>query len=111
VSAPIGYGASQFASGVYNVGGVGWLMNIDGSPTKIAMIVRLVIVIVASLLSALSDVGKSVKWLSNIYMGLSVFMLAFFGLYLYAICSQRPVCRYVGLYCKLADDDSHCLVR
>ena len=32
-------------------------MNIDGSPTKIAMIVRLVIVIVASLLSALS-VGR-----------------------------------------------------
>ena len=55
-----------------------WLMDVDGDPTKIAMIVSLVIVMIASTLSALSGVGKGIKWLSNINMGLSFFMLAFF---------------------------------
>ena len=56
-------------------------------PKKIAMIVSLVIVMIASTLSALSGVGKGIKWLSNVNMGLSFFMLAFFlvfGLTLFA---------------------------
>ena len=78
VSVTLGYGVSQFASGVYNITGMNWLMGVDGDPTKIAMIVSLVIVMIASTLSALSGVGKGIKWLSNINMGLSFFMLAFF---------------------------------
>ena len=74
----LGYAVSQFASGVYNITCMGRLMNIDGSPSKIAMIVSLMIVMVASTLSALSGVGKGIKWLSNIKMGLSFFVLAFF---------------------------------
>ena len=74
----LGYAVSQFASGVYNITSMGRLMNIDGSPSKIAMIVSLMIVMVASTLSALSGVGKGIKWLSNIKMGLSFFVLAFF---------------------------------
>ena len=58
--------------------GMNFLMDVDGDPTKIAMIVSLVIVMIASTLSALSGVGKGIKWLSNINMGLSFFMLAFF---------------------------------
>ena len=69
---------SQFASGVYNITDIGWLIDVDGNPTKIAMILSLVIVMIASTLSALSGVGKGIKWLSNINMGLSFFMLAFF---------------------------------
>ena len=53
-------------------------MDVDSDPTKITMIVSLVIVMIASTLSALSGVGKGIKWLSNINMGLSFFMLAFF---------------------------------
>ena len=75
VSVTLGYGVSQFASGVYNITGMGWLMDVDGDPTKIAMIVSLVIVMIAS---TLSGVAKGIKWLSNINMGLSFFMLAFF---------------------------------
>ncbi len=78
VSVTIGYGVSQFASGVFNITGAGWLMNADGDPTVGAMLLALAIVMACSTLSALSGVGKGIKWLSNINMGLSFFLLAFF---------------------------------
>lgn len=78
VSVTIGYGVSQFASGIFNITGASWMMTADGAPTNIAMILALVIVMAASVLSALSGVGKGIKWLSNINMGLSFFLLAFF---------------------------------
>ena len=53
-------------------------MDAEGTPTAVAMIFCLVIVIIFSTLSALSGVGKGIKWLSNINMGLSFFNLAFF---------------------------------
>ena len=77
VSVTLGYGVSQFAAGLYNITGMEWLMN-DGNPTAVAMIVCLVIVMILSTMSALSGVGKGIKWLSNINMGLSLFILAFF---------------------------------
>lgn len=78
VSVTIGYGVSQFASGIFNITGAGWMMTDDGSPTKTAMILALVLVMGASTLSALSGVGRGIKWLSNLNMGLSLFLLAFF---------------------------------
>jgi choline/carnitine/betaine transport len=78
VSVTIGYGVSQFASGVFNITGAEWLMNEEGAPTVAAMLMALVIVMFFSTLSALSGVGKGIKWLSNINMGLSFFILAFF---------------------------------
>ncbi|MCF7700796.1 BCCT family transporter [Loktanella sp. M215] len=78
VAVTIGYGVSQFASGVFNVTGAAWLMNDAGSPTVIAMLAALVIVMACSILSALSGVGNGIKWLSNLNMGLSFFILAFF---------------------------------
>ena len=77
VSVTLGYGVSQFAAGLYNITGMEWLMN-DGNPTAVAMIFCLVIVMILSTMSALSGVGKGIKWLSNINMGLSFFILAFF---------------------------------
>ena len=53
-------------------------MDAEGTPTAVAMIFCLVIVMIFSTLSALSGVGKGIKWLSNINMGLSFFILAFF---------------------------------
>ena len=78
VSVTLGYGVSQFAAGLYNITGMEWLMTAEGSPTTVAMILCLVIVMILSTLSALSGVGKGIKWLSNINMGLSFFILAFF---------------------------------
>ncbi|MEH6655475.1 BCCT family transporter [Loktanella salsilacus] len=78
VAVTIGYGVSQFASGVFNITGAQWLMTEDGAPTVAAMLAALVIVMLCSVLSALSGVGKGIKWLSNLNMGLSFFILAFF---------------------------------
>ena len=77
VSVTIGYGVSQFAAGMFNITGASWMMNAEGSPTNAAMITALIVVMIASTLSALSGVGKGIKWLSNINMGLSFFILAF----------------------------------
>ena len=77
VSVTLGYGVSQFAAGLFNITGMGWLMDAEGTPTAVAMIFCLVIVIIFSTLSALSGVGKGIKWLSNIIvlpaMSLTVF--------------------------------------
>ena len=81
VSVTIGYGVSQFASGIFNITGATWMMTADGNPTKLAMLLALVIVMGASTLSALSGVGRGIKWLSNINMGLSLFLLGFFILF------------------------------
>ena len=81
VSVTIGYGVSQFASGIFNITGASWMMGLDGNPTKLAMLLALVIVMGASTLSALSGVGRGIKWLSNINMGLSLFLLGFFILF------------------------------
>jgi choline/carnitine/betaine transport len=78
VSVTLGYGVAQFASGLHNITGMDWMMDAAGSPTTIAMLICLVLVMIASTMSALSGVGKGIKWLSNINMGLSFFILAFF---------------------------------
>ena len=78
VSVTIGYGVSQFSSGLFNITGASWMMNAEGAPTVGAMLFALAIVMFASTLSALSGVGKGIKWLSNLNMGLSFFILAFF---------------------------------
>jgi choline-glycine betaine transporter len=53
-------------------------MMSDGKPTIAAMLLALVLVMGASTLSALSGVGRGIKWLSNLNMGLTIFLLAFF---------------------------------
>ena len=78
VSVTLGFGVSQFAAGLFNITGMSWLMNLEGAPTASAMLVCLVVVMLLSTMSALSGVGKGIKWLSNINMGLSFFILAFF---------------------------------
>lgn len=78
VSVTIGYGVSQFASGVFNITGFEWISAENGKPTLLAQLIALVIIISASVWSALSGVNKGIKWLSNINMGLSFFLLAFF---------------------------------
>ena len=81
VSVTIGYGVSQFSSGMFNITGATWMMNAEGAPTKTAMILSLLVVMGASTLSAMSGVGRGIKWLSNINMGLSLFILLFFILF------------------------------
>ena len=80
ISQTIGLGLSSFASGLHNVSGMEWLMtNGAGSePTTGALMLALLVVMLCSTASALSGVGKGIKWLSNINMVLSYSLLVFF---------------------------------
>ena len=80
ISQTIGLGLSSFASGVHNITGMDWLMTAEAipKPTTGALLVSLVIVMICSTASALSGVGRGIKWLSNINMVLSFSLLAFF---------------------------------
>lgn len=82
ISQTIGLGLDSFSAGLYNFTGAEWLMttNADGVlvPSTGSMLLALAVVMVCSTLSALSGVGKGIKWLSNINMVLSFSLLAFF---------------------------------
>ncbi|SMY09593.1 BCCT family transporter [Flavimaricola marinus] len=82
VAQTLGFGVEQFISGLYRIGFGEWLYttNAEGvqSSSTMAIIFALLVIMGASTLSALSGVGKGIKWLSNINMGLSFFILAFF---------------------------------
>jgi choline/carnitine/betaine transport len=81
VAVTVGFGVSQYASGIYEVFGFEWLLNEDKSPSTNGMIFALMIVMSLSIVSALSGVGKGIKWLSNINMGLSAALIGFFVIF------------------------------
>ncbi len=81
VAVTVGFGVSQYASGIYEVFGFEWLLNEDKSPSTNGMIFALMIVMGLSIFSALSGVGKGIKWLSNINMGLSAALIGFFVIF------------------------------
>ena len=78
VAVTMGLGVEQFVAGLYRLGFGEWLVNDAGTSSSIAIIVALVLLVGASTLSALSGVGKGIKWLSNLNMGLSFLLLAVF---------------------------------
>src|SRR6056297_2687953 len=82
VAQTLGFGVEQFVSGLVRIGFGDWLQTTaaDGSVSSstAGIVVALVVIMGASTLSALSRVGKGIKWLSNINMGLSFFVLFFF---------------------------------
>ncbi len=80
IAQTIGIGLSSFASGLYSVTGITWLVTnpVNPEPTTGALLVSLFVVMCLSIASALSGVGRGIKWLSNINMVLSYLLLAFF---------------------------------
>jgi choline/carnitine/betaine transport len=76
----LGFGVEQFVAGLTRIG-IGGLAMEDGSATTVGIIVALLVIMGASTLSALSGVGKGIKWLSNINMVLSILLLGFFILF------------------------------
>ncbi len=78
VAQTLGFGVEQFVSGLHRVGFGDWLVGADSKPSIAGILVALVIIMGASTLSALSGVGKGIKWLSNLNMGLSFIILGFF---------------------------------
>lgn len=81
VAQTLGFGVEQFVAGMYRVGLGEWMLNADGKSSTAAILFAVVIIMAASTLSALSGVGKGIKWLSNLNMGLSIFLLGFFLLF------------------------------
>ncbi|TMM54685.1 BCCT family transporter [Sulfitobacter sabulilitoris] len=78
VAQTLGFGVNQFVDGLSRIGIGEWLTKADGTPSPAGILFAILIIMGASTLSALSGVGKGIKWLSNLNMGLSIFLLLFF---------------------------------
>ena len=78
VAVTMGLGVEQFIAGAARLGAADWLLDGDGTSSATAIVVSLVLLVGASTLSALSGVGKGIKWLSNINLVLSFALLALF---------------------------------
>jgi len=92
VSVTIGFGVSQFVDGLYAITGMDWLMNgaEKPAPSTVGLIVSLVIIMGLSIISAVSGVGRGVKYLSNLNLVLSLILLLtfiVFGSFLFAMTS------------------------
>ena len=91
VSVTIGFGVSQLVDGVYAITGAEWMMDSTGDTpvaTKTGLITALVAIMGLSIISAVSGVGRGVKWLSNINLVLSLILLLtfiIFGSFLFAL--------------------------
>ncbi|SLN17196.1 Glycine betaine transporter BetL [Roseovarius albus] len=91
VSVTIGFGVSQFVDGLYAVTAMDWLMNNEGevpTPSTVGLISALVVIMGLSIISAVSGVGRGVKYLSNLNMVLSLILLmtfVIFGSFLFAM--------------------------
>ena len=88
VAQTLGFGVEQFVAGLTRIG-IGGLTHgaeavnadgdsIAGAVNAVGIVVALLFIMGASTLSALSGVGKGIKWLSNINMVLSIVLLGFF---------------------------------
>ncbi len=93
VSVTIGFGVSQFVDGVYAVTGMEWLMSVtDGdtppAPSTVGLLSALGVIMLLSIISAVSGVGRGIKYLSNLNLVLSVILLmtfVFFGSFVFAM--------------------------
>lgn len=79
VAVTMGLGVEQFVAGLARLGIGDWLLAESGSASALAIVVSLVTLVGAATLSALSGVGRGIKWLSNLNMGLSLSLLALFA--------------------------------
>ena len=91
VSVTIGFGVSQFIDGMYAITGMDWMMDTAGdapAPGTVGLISGLVVIMGLSIISAVSGVGRGVKYLSNLNLVLSIILLltfVIFGSFLFAM--------------------------
>jgi choline-glycine betaine transporter len=91
VSVTIGFGVSQFIDGVYAITGMDWMMDMTGdapAPGKVGLIAGLLVIMSMSIISAVSGVGRGVKYLSNLNLVLSLILLltfVIFGSFVFAM--------------------------
>ncbi|WP_378945115.1 BCCT family transporter [Paracoccus sp. R86501] len=77
VAQTLGFGVDQFVAGLTRIG-IGGMVSAEGGASTAGVIVALLVIMGLSTLSALSGVGKGIKWLSNLNMVLSIILLGFF---------------------------------
>ncbi len=91
VAVTIGFGVSQFIDGLYAITGMDWMMDMSGdapTPGKVGLIAGLLVIMGLSIISAVSGVGKGVKYLSNLNLVLSLILLmtfVIFGSFMFAM--------------------------
>lgn len=91
VSVTVGFGVAQFIDGVYAITGMEWMMNLSGdvpTPSTVGLIAGLVVIMGMSILSAVSGVGRGIKYLSNLNLVLSCLLLltfVVFGSFMFAL--------------------------
>ncbi|MCY4053200.1 MAG: BCCT family transporter [Hyphomicrobiales bacterium] len=92
ISVTIGFGVSQFIDGLYAITNMGWLVdNIGGEtppPSTVGLLTGLVVIMGLSIISAVSGVGRGIKYLSNLNLVLSVILLltfVVFGSFIFAM--------------------------
>lgn len=86
VAVTIGFGVSQLVEGLYSITGMEWLLQPgdNGSaptPSVVGLIAALIVVMGLSILSAVSGVGRGVKYLSNLNLTLSTVLLLIFVIF------------------------------
>ena len=84
VSVTIGFGVSQFIDGVYAITGMEWIMDLGGdvpTPSKVGLVAGLLAIMGMSIISAVSGVGRGVKYLSNLNLVLSLILLTTFVIF------------------------------
>lgn len=78
VSVTIGFGVSQFIDGLYAISGMEWIMDMSGEqpePGTVGLLAGLMVIMCLSIISAVSGVGRGVKYLSNLNLVLSLILL------------------------------------
>lgn len=109
VSQTLGFGVEQFISGLSRIGVGDWLYTTAADGTKSSstagLVVALMVIMGASTMSALSGVGKGIKLLSNINMGLSFFLLAFFVVFGSTLFGLQAL--FVGMWDYVVSIPSH----
>ena len=81
VSVTIGFGVSQFVDGAFAISGMEWLMSGEEGnmkPSTSGLLVALAMIMGLSIISAVSGVGRGIKYLSNLNMVLSLCLLTTF---------------------------------
>ncbi len=84
VSVTIGFGVSQFVDGIYAITGMEWMMDMSGeapAPATVGLIAGLVTIMGLSILSAVSGVGRGIKWLSNANLVMSFILILTFVIF------------------------------
>ena len=77
IGVTIGYGVNQLTFGMHQITNWGWLVN-NGKPSLTALSLAVIFLTLAAMLSALSGIGRGIRWLSNLNMALSWLLLVIF---------------------------------